>query len=44
MYSRLIEHDDEWMIFKEGLDKLFKKYKNINIDLMGFPKDWKTFL
>lgn len=42
--SRLIKHDSSWDAFKKDLKVLFNKYKNINITLMGFPKDWYNFI
>lgn len=42
--SRLVKHDEEWDKFKEEVLKLFKKYKKINIKLLGFPESWQTYI
>lgn len=42
--SRLIPHDGHYKLFVEQVDRLFRKYPDVNIHTMGFVRDWKERL
>lgn len=42
--SHLIEKDDHWNQLITDIDNLIRKYADVDISTMGFPKDWKAYL
>lgn len=40
----LLTNDRYWHDFVDLIDMLFEKYTDVNIELMGFPKEWYKLL
>lgn len=42
--KHLLKEDTHWNLFVDKLELLFEKYESVDIDTMGFPKNWKELL
>jgi len=42
--KHLLKNDIHWNTFVDQIDLLFETYDTVNIDTMGFTKDWKGLL
>ncbi len=42
--SHIVDRDDHWKKFIDDIENLIAKYSNIDINSMGFPKNWKELL
>ena len=42
--SKLVPHDDEWILFLLRLSGLFRKYPQVDIHKIGFPENWHDLL
>ena len=42
--KHLLKEDTHWNLFVDKLELLFDKYESVDIDTMGFPKNWKELL
>lgn len=40
----LLRNDTHWNLFVDKVEMLFDKYENVDINTMGFPKNWKMLL
>ncbi|MBP5772774.1 MAG: Abi family protein [Eubacterium sp.] len=42
--KHIMKKDRHWEEFVDNFEKLLKKYKNIDLETMGFPYDWRKLL
>jgi abortive infection bacteriophage resistance protein len=42
--KHILKNDSHWNLYVQDIETLIDKYEKVDIQTMGFPKNWKELL